>query len=215
MTPELRKEASELQLHKRGIRINVQLHVIESEQEVTLRTTDELINRMMALWLVTSAAQTGQLAPYRGLVEMHHLQPILSASETAFLFASANEESAFHQFQSCAEALYFLAWFAGLVDELQVSAKPSNLKKIAQYFPAAFTDGTALRAALQLRSKSKVLDWCDLLYRMHWAVRHAQLTQKLSPPNLNANQVREWHRAVNWICRYEEVDDWDQVSIET
>ena len=33
MTPELRKEASELQLHKRGIRINVQLHVIEADEE--------------------------------------------------------------------------------------------------------------------------------------------------------------------------------------
>jgi hypothetical protein len=215
MMPELRKEASELQLHKRGIRINVQLHVIESEEEVTLRSSDELIDRMMALWLVTSAAQTGQLAPYRRLVEMHHLQHVLSADETAFLFASANADAAFHRFSSCTEALYFLAWCAGLVDDMQVSAKPSNLKKVSYYFPAAFKDITALRVAVQVRSKSKVLDWCDLLYRMHWAVRHAQLTQKSCPLNVNANQVREWHRAVNWMCCYEEIDDWDQVSIET
>lgn len=215
MTPELRKEASELQLHKRGIRINLQLPVIESDEEVRLRSADELIDRMMALWLVASAAQSGQIEPYRSLVEIHHLQPILSASEAAFLFASDNDASALHRFQSCAEALYFLAWCAGLVDELQVSVKPSNLKKIAHYFPTAFHDGSSLRAALRMRSKSKVLDWCDLLYRMHWAVRHAQLTQKLSPPNVNADQVREWHRAVNWMCCYEEMDDWDQVSIET
>jgi hypothetical protein len=46
-------------------------------------------------------------------------------------------------------------------------------------------------------------------------VRHSQLTGRACPASINAVTVREWHQAVNWICQYEEENDWDKVSTET
>lgn len=215
MTPELRKEASELRLHKRGIRINVQLHVIESDDEVVLRSVDALIDRLLALWLVADAAQARVLTPARAMAEAHDLQRLLSREEAAFLSDNTPDEATWHHFASASEALYFLAWCGGLLSDIQVSAKPSNMKALARYFPAALQDRSVLHRAVRLRPKAQILDWCDFLYRLHWAVRHAQLTNKACPPNVHSAQVREWHRAVNWLCAYEEEDDWDRVSTET
>jgi len=52
MNPEYRKTASETLLHKRGIRINLQLPEIESNEEVQLRSAEQLLHRMVALWAV-------------------------------------------------------------------------------------------------------------------------------------------------------------------
>ena len=95
MSPEQRKQASELQLHKRGIRINVQLHVIESDEEVTLRSSAEVLQRLIALWAVSSAAVARDCAHFRDYLATHQMTSYLSKQEQAFMFsAEATEESA-------------------------------------------------------------------------------------------------------------------------
>lgn len=215
MTPEQRKEASELQLHKRGIRINVQLHVIESDEEVTLRSTDQVFQRLLALWAVVGAAQARDARPYCAFLKAHGLEACLSQQEQAFLAEANPGEASYQSFAQRQESLVFLAWCAGLSDKIAVPSKPSNLKPIMKFFPQALEAPEQLRAAIRLRSKSSMLDWSDLLYRLHWEVRHSQLTGRPCPASINPQAVREWHQAVNWICQYEEQDDWDQVSTET
>lgn len=244
MTPELRKEASELQLHKRGVRINLQLPVIESDEEVQLRSLDEVVERMSALWLVAEivqyaqAVQSVQIADIPTLLDQHGWQSVLSAREFALLNSSSVSQLPLDFLHSSQEALYFLGWCAGLVPHIQISARRSDLEQLRTFFcvnglllqneqstnpqilrnslslsPSALSQH--LRQRMKLRNKAEVMDWCDLLYRLHWAVRHAQLTNKIHPPQVDVIQVQAWHHAVNWICRYEEVDDWDQVSTET
>ncbi|MFZ6654428.1 DUF4272 domain-containing protein [Undibacterium sp. TJN19] len=231
MSPEQRKEASELELHKRGIRINVQLHVIESDEEVELRTPQALMQRMLALWAVTGVASGGAIdcaidgttgddaARYRLYLETHGLIDCLSAQERAFLFAEASPEKPVEElrthFVEKQEALYFLAWAAGLTDKLAVPTQAANLKQVLKLFPRALEAPVRLQAALKPRRKGQLLDWSDLLYRLHWAVRHAHITGRDAPGNLNAVAVREWHQAANWLCQYEEENDWDKVSTET
>lgn len=215
MNPEQRKEASELQLHKRGIRINVQLHVIESDEEVSLRSKDEVLQRLIALWAVSRAAQLRDCSQFRRYLTAHQWESFLSAQEREFLFGAPPTEQQYQQFARRQEAWYFLAWCAGLSDNIAVVATPSNLKNIIKLFPLDMEAPEKLSAALRLRSKSRILDWSDLLYRLHWEVRHSQLTGRPCPASIDAETVREWHQAANWICQYEEENDWDQVSTET
>lgn len=215
MTPEQRKEASELQLHKRGIRINVQLHVIESDEEVTLRSADQVFGRLIALWAVIGAAQARDARPFCAYLKAHGLEACLSQQEQAFLADPSPTEYDYQSFAQRQEALYFLAWCAGLSEKIGVPSKASNLKPILKFFPQMQETPEQLRAAIRLRSKGSMLDWSDLLYRLHWEVRHSQLTGRPCPASINAPAVREWHQAVNWICQYEEEEDWDKVSTET
>jgi hypothetical protein len=227
MTPELRKEASELQLHKRGIRINVQLHVIEADEEITLRSKQEVEARLWALWAVSQAAASENpeqaLAIYDYLGQ-HGLLEVLSAQESAFLSQQSDHaDSAEHRqmFRERLHAFHFLAWCAGLLDKIDLSSKPINSETILRHFPTISASGemskTAmpLADAIKLRRKDVIMDWSDLLYRLHWAVRHAQLNDKSSPGNIDNAMVREWHQAVNWMCHYDDESDWDKVSTET
>jgi hypothetical protein len=219
MSPEQRKQASELQLHKRGIRINVQLHVIESDDEVSLRNSDEVMQRLIALWAVSSAAIARDCARFRAYLDAHQMTSFLSTQEHAFLFAAEPTEEQFQQFSARQESLYFLAWCAGLTEKIGVHAAASNLKNIYKLFPhdvdATTEAPSKLIVAIRLRRKDLILDWSDLLYRLHWEVRHSQLTGRPCPASVNAETVREWHQTVNWICQYEEENDWDLVSTET
>lgn len=227
MTPELRKEASELQLHKRGIRINVQLHVIEADEEVRLRTSEEVASRLIALWAVSQAALSGDRHATYAFLQAHNLTSLLSAQEFAFLTQDTASEALQQQCLERLHAFHFLAWCAGLLDKIDLSPKPIATEKILQHFPSihAIHDDTgesstpahllALLANLGLRRKTEIMDWADLLYRLHWAVRHATLNGKPSPGNIDATMVREWHQAVNWICNYDDENNWDAVSTET
>lgn len=215
MSPEQRKEASELQLHKRGIRINVQLHVIESDEEVSLRSEDEVLPRLIALWAVSSAAIARDCTHFRAYLEMHQMTAFLSAQEQAFLFDASPTDEQFKLFSARQESLYFLAWCAGLTEKIALSAAPSNVKNVLKLFPYEREAPSKLVAAIRLRRKDVIMDYSDLLYRLHWEVRHSQLTGRPCPASVNADTVREWHQAVNWMCQYEEENNWDLVSTET
>lgn len=230
MTPELRKEASELQLHKRGIRINVQLHVIEADEEVTLRSESALEQRLMGLWAVSQAAIHGQFSQLRDYLDSNNLLHILSKEESVFLHDYACnpelKDQRLQQFRDRLHAFHFLSWCAGLLEKIDLSHKPIATEKILSFFPA-HTAHTTLNTGLtenndsqftlpiKRRRKDVIMDWADLLYRLHWAVRHAQLNHKPSPGNVDAIMVREWHQAVNWMCNYDDENDWDKVSTET
>ncbi len=221
MTPELRKEASELQLHKRGIRINVQLHVIEADEEVRLRSADELRARLIALWAVSQAATHDKRRQVYDFLQTQQLADILSPCEIHFLKADNVTTEEQQGFRDRLHAFHFLSWCAGYLAHIDLSNKPIDSQKILQRFPS-IGDDDILNANklmehhdLKVRRKVQIMDWCDLLYRLHWAVRHASLNHKVSPGNIDPTMVREWHQAVNWMCNYDDEDDWDQVSTET
>lgn len=227
MTPELRKEASELILHKRGIRINVQLHVIEADEEVVLRTKEEVYCRLLGLWSVSIGLQTNDATTVLSYLEQHQLHHCLSTQELAFLNSCSADKATPEQVLQCKHRHYafvFLAWCAGLIPSLHLLPKPISISGLLSLFPdchqAQETQQLSeqpqqLLNAIRLRRKDLIMDWSDLLYRLHWAVRHASLTHKPSPGNINAELVREWHQTVNWMCNYDEEDNWDLVSTET
>ncbi len=215
MTPEQRKSASEILLHKRGIRINLQLPLTEDDDEVTLRSEDELVRRMLALWAVVQIAAQPDDSCYVDYFKIHNRLAWLSPQEKAFLRGDEREDDDFVHFSWKRESLFFLAWCAGLTDQIQIPLNTSDIASIAHFFPKTQDQPTVLRQAIQIRSKKEIMDWCDVLYRLHWAVRHAALIGKPTPANIEGRAVKEWHRAVNWMTCYEEEDNWDHVSTET
>ena len=215
MSPEQRKTISETRLHKRGIRLNLQLPEIETNEEVQLRTADELLHRLVALWIVSGAASSRDTAHFRAYVTHHAIESWLSAQERAFLWNDAPDESDVHQFTWRREALFFLAWCAGLIDTIDIPSGTSGVASIVVLFPLEMEAPNELKNAIQIRTKDAILNWADLLYRLHWAVRHASLIGKSSPANLDGAVVREWHQAANWMTGYEEEDDWDLVGTDT
>jgi hypothetical protein len=215
MSPEQRKVISETRLHKRGIRLNLQLPEIETNEEVQLRSADQLLRRLVALWIVAGAASSGDIARFRAYVTYHAIESWLSTQEYAFLWNDAPDETDIHRFTWRREALFFLAWCAGLIKAIDIPSGVSSIAAITALFPQGMEEPDELKNAIRIRTKDTIMDWADLLYRLHWAVRHASLIGKPSPANLDGAVVREWHQAANWMIGYEEEDDWDLVGTDT
>ncbi|HTD04363.1 DUF4272 domain-containing protein [Undibacterium sp.] len=220
MTPENRKTTSETLLHKRGIRINLQLPLTESDEEVRLRSNEEVLRRMVALWCVSGAAADAvQFQRFRAYVGQHGIADWLSAAERGFLLHDAGYPAADEvlraSFMQRKESLFFLAWCAGLVRKIDLPGSASSLKAVLSLLPQQDEAPGKLQAAVKLRSKREILGWADLLYRLHWAVRHANLIGKPVPGNLDAVMVQQWHQAVNWVIGYDDENDWDLVGTDT
>ncbi|MGZ3254432.1 MAG: DUF4272 domain-containing protein [Burkholderiaceae bacterium] len=215
MNPEFRKLASETLLHKRGIRINLQLPEIESNEEIQLRSVDELFHRLVALWAVAGAAQMRDAAYFREYIVHHKMEAWLSEQEREFLFSEVRTDEDCTKFSCKREALFFLGWCAGLIKQIEITSSESNIKPIIALLPQEMEAPSKLESALRMRSKDAMLDWADLLYRVHWAVRHASLINKPVPANLNVVAVQKWHQAVNWMIRYDDEDNWDCVETDT
>lgn len=215
MSPEQRKSASETLLHKRGIRINLQLPLTEDDDDVVLRFEEELMQRMVALWAVVQTAEQPGNTHFFDYITAQGITDWLSPQELAFLRGDERDENDFIQFKAKRESLFFLAWCAGLIDKISMPIAPSSLASIAHFFSQPMEQSSILRQSIRIRSKKEIMDWCDLLYRLHWSVRHAGLIGKPMPANLNASAVKNWHQAVNWVTCYEEENNWDHVSTET
>jgi hypothetical protein len=215
MTPEARREASETLLREHGIPVNAQLPMIESDDEVTLRSPDELWRRLVALWGVVGAAMLRQNGHFKDYFSVGERRDWLSSDEAAFLFQDTPAEDDIIRFSWRLEAMYFLAWCGGLVDELPLPVQESSVEAVLPLYPHDLGDALMLRQALRPRSKAEILDWADLLYRLHWAVRDAQLNGREMPPGIKPGMVLEWHHAVNWMTCYEGEDDWDAVGTDT
>jgi hypothetical protein len=215
MTPEERRAASEALLRAHDIRVNPYLPMIESEDEAELRTEDEVWRRMVALWGVTGTAMLRENDYFKEYFSIGERRGWLSGDEDAFLFNDAPAEQDVIRFSWRLEALVFLAWCAGLVDTLPLPAQQSSASAFLPLYPAHLEDADRLRAAIRLRSKAEILDWSDRLYRIHWAVRDAELNKHTPPPGIDAGVVMEWHHAVNWMTCYDEREEWDSVTTDT
>ncbi len=215
MTPEARRAASEALLRERGIPVNPALPMIEDEDKLSLRSEDALWRRLVALWGVVGAATLRRNAYFKEYFSVGERRAWLSDDEAAFIYTDAPAEEDRIRFSWRLEAMVFLAWCGGLVDELPLPEQASSVEAILPLYPHDLGDASMLRDALRLRSKAEILDWSDRLYRLHWAVRDAQLNGREPPPGINPGMVLEWHHAANWMTCYESEDDWDAVGTDT
>jgi hypothetical protein len=215
MNPQNRKERSESKLNARGIPVNEHLPLIEAENETTIRSHEEVLRRLIALWAVVDKAFMRSESITTEYIAEHRLQPWLSNVENAYLFNKESTDRDNIHFSWQLETMCFVAWCAGLLDCAEIPNGESSVKSILHLFPSATEQPDRLLAAIKLRSKSEVLDRADLMYRLHWAVRNAELMGTAAPSSINGGVVQEWHRAVNWMICYDSENDWDQVGTDT
>ncbi|WP_423679301.1 MULTISPECIES: DUF4272 domain-containing protein [unclassified Undibacterium] len=213
-SPELRKELSELTLHKRGIRINLQLPLIESEDEIQLRSNEDVFQRLIALTAIWQLQQASQRSDVIDVIHTQQLDSYFSENERRLMLEN-NADPAIPANAMSADALHFLAWCSGIQKAIGMPDGCYKEDVAELLWKQIVRNPDSLRSQIHLQSKTVLLDWADLLYRMHWAVRHAHITGKPIPGRLNAVAVHEWHKVVNWLIQYDDENDWDKVSTET
>ncbi|HEX8571807.1 MAG TPA: DUF4272 domain-containing protein [Allosphingosinicella sp.] len=208
----LRKEWAESVLRAEGIPVNPHLPMIESEAETTLRTADEVANRLRALVAAGfKASESPDQALVDSIVAERGLRPLFTPEEAAFIDDPDPDEAARIRFSWRCEAAWVLLWALKHVD--------GQLGPPRDLCDVPFLAGTVYRdvdlASRGLRPANDILNEADLTYRCHWAVRQAALDGKPPPVGLHPGVTMERHHALNWLIGYNDGADWDEVTTDT
>ena len=211
-----RKARSEEQLAARKVKVPADLPPLVSEPELRLRTPEDILRRMLALFVVAIRAEslTGETPiPVAALQE--RFPPAfagLTDAERDFLAKDAPTQQEVTQFLWRYEAILVLQWALGLQSELPFADAICDVSSISSTVIERGTEG--LRKQLGARAASEILDALDLHYRQHWASRQAILKKTPVPANLNDGVLQERHHAFNWLVRFED-REWDDVDTPT
>lgn len=207
-----RKQRSESLLRTEGVPVNEFLPVIETAQEATRRTRDEVALRALALLVVAVKGEGLEQPVVERVVAEYGLAKHFTPKEKAFIANPAPSQHDRVQFTWRYEAAWVLLWALGYIDRLD---KPTAICDV----PRAVTvmrerSARKFVADARLRPQAEILDQADRIYRYRWAVVDAQVKGEGAPASLNPGVAMERHHALNWLIGYMD-QDWDDISLDT
>jgi hypothetical protein len=210
-TPQERKRASEEFLKQRGVPINPDLPIYESEAQVRAATPEQVAWRACVVSGLVGRALGASRKATSAYFESQGLFAHASAREAAAVRAwwwNAKEKNE----RGCqVEGLGELAWVLCLIprpDHFQFC--PGNL---VNFLPRAHEPVRPFVQRAQMRPIGELLDEADLLYRMHWAARDAWLTGQDPPNGLPYYVTEERFRAINWVLESDVT--WEETDTST
>lgn len=193
-------------LFQHGLPVPSRLPRREAEPTVKLRCADELWRRLLALWGVVGTAILRENDFFKDYFSVGERRGWLSVDEAAFLFDDDPPEPDLLRFSWRMEALVFLAWCAGLGDELELPDRESSADAFLHLFPDELEDASKLRQAIRVRPAHEILGWAERLRR---------LPPNPAPSGALPEAVKEWRHAATWMIRGDDADDWDRAGTDT
>lgn len=187
--------------------------------EVTLRPARNVAGRAMALMLVAAQAEAHRIGRRSAIPEVRRRfskgLAFLSGREMAFLADRSPDQEILDEMDQRYEALYLLLWALGIYPVLPEPPRLiADAAILAATMEAMNADPHALEAA-SLRPPGEILDALDYYYRLHWAVRQANLDGR-PLANILHVAVSERHLALNWLTGFQNLDKpWDETDNPT
>ncbi len=208
---EIRKEKSEKHLKRLGAEYLSTLPYVEAEAEVTLRSPEEIGNRILCLMCASGAAEGINKKEILQLVENQKFFRYFTTNELKFLNKKGTTQAEKNKFMWQAECILILLWILKKYDiyDPVIEVNVVDMCKVLPKFNSKMDDFTC---NLQARDKNEVIDLLDLIYRSHWVTRQNALDGITKIGKLNADVVLEWHYALNWVTSD---DDWDDITTDT
>ncbi|WP_262919228.1 DUF4272 domain-containing protein [Niabella hibiscisoli] len=111
------------------------------------------------------------------------------------------------------EAIWLLLWAIHKVENLALPTHEIEPNDIFERLPEFLSDPSGFIREAMVRPTSAILDMSDLVYRLHWAAKNADLNNEPMPGGLKLSIVMERHYAINWLTFY--ADDWDDITLDT
>lgn len=219
-TPQQRKQNSIDILKSNNIPVLEGLPVIESYDEVVLRSKEDTAKRAVALCLVAVYAEgvcAGKNVSenqkfIRSLIDRYEADTFFTEKENSFLNDNMPTIQTAIQFSWQYECYNVLLWALNFIDDLEYPNKicdvPNITKILNQY--ESFDD---FLTATVVRDKEEILDEADLIYRYGWACVDARINNR-TIESIDSGVVVERHRALNWFINYME-QEWDEVTTDT
>lgn len=210
-----RKNKSIAFISSLGIKTIDHLPPIQSENQVTIRSSEEIASRAVILAITNLVAfnnLTGEQA--NEMITQYALGKYVSPDETAFLNDPSDARK--NQMTWKCEAVWVLCWALEIIDDIGPAGKLADLNNIKpEDYPVApgVDPNLFIQNNHKIRSAKEILDQNDLYYRLNWACVDARLNgAELSL--VHPGVVYERQYALNWLTNYLD-QAWDEVTCET
>lgn len=218
---EERKKRSIELLKQKDIPYIEHLPVIVGDEDVVIRSKEEVAKRAVALSLIVTyaseLANDGQIEENReflnSLIERFGAKEFFTEAEKSFINDNNPDKVTVTQFAWQYECLWVLLWALGYVKELNFPADICDVQAAIGFLKDAGSFKNFVSKA-SLREKEDILDQADLIYRYDWACVDARIKKQPAPGGLNDEVVVERHRSLNWLICYMDAD-WDDVATNT
>ena len=200
----LRKKTSEQFLELKNVPINKSLPYVDSEAVAKIRSGQDTARRMIILYHVVAVGYGVDREKVTKRLTSTDLWKYVSPEEKAFLESKKPSKQQIIDATWRVEAVWSLLWALGKTQGLDFPTKiidPQTIQTIHSFMPKPENFIQYIKSAV-LRPKNEILDATDLIYRIHWAVRDAQINGKKTPGNLNGGVVVERNYTLNWLTWY-------------
>lgn len=201
-----RRQRSFAAMKERGFTIMPKHPVITTNEEVILRTPQEVAHRVVCLMGVAIQAEAAGQFDSTAFIKKAGAWDAVSPEEKEFL--AKNEKSSTLTWRY--EAINTLLWALGKVDELPFPSGQSNAGELIKMVTG---DPAGLIANAKLRDIDEILDQADLHYRGIWLAR-TEKRLKEGKVKLDKSVTYERLYALNWLRRYRNAD-WDDIETDS
>ncbi|MCO6461793.1 MAG: DUF4272 domain-containing protein [Saprospiraceae bacterium] len=209
-----RKAENESYLSSLGIPYNTDLPAIEEESQARIRTASEVAGRIIILsYLIYKSESPKDGNRIIEFLKEFGLWTFVSEEEKKLFKKETLSTQEFINISWRTEAIWMLLWIAGKMEKIELPTYQQEITAIVPLLPEFFKDPRPYLDAATIRPVSQILDYSDLIYRIHWAVRDALLHRRPEPCRMERSVVAERHYAINWVTYYGE--DWDDISTDT
>ena len=213
-TAEQRKKQTEKYLKSLNIPFNEHLPLIEEESEVKIRTAQEIAERILILvYLAYVAEVPEERKTVIDFLKTNSLWNKVSPEEKKLLKKEELTDQETVNISWRSEGVWLLLWTINKIDKLELPIEQVQIPKILSQIPEFLTDTYEFIKNANIRPTTEILDESDLIYRLHWATRNADLNNQPMPANLDYGIIMERHYAINWITFYAE--EWDEITTDT
>ncbi len=206
-----RKAKTEAFLKSNGIKINQNLPCLPTSENITLRSTKDVIDRAYALLIIALKGEGLEQEDVMEIVEEKNINSF--TPEENYIYKAeelSDKERAYATWGY--ESLYTMLWALDVMNELTYPSEICDVPRIVEelFHPSR----EEFESTVKLRNKSEILDELDKIYRMNWACVDARIKGQQVTGNINSSVVYERHCSLNWLINYQN-QDWDDVQTNT
>lgn len=205
------KAKTEALLGTRGVPVNTTLPPIEEAGKLKFASSLDVRRRCMVLNGVCARAHGARQALVEDWISAQHLKDFCTKDELAVIRANTLTEEQRGQYQTQVEALWELAWVLRIIPAVDHFRDCSN--EFIHMLPKVGQDVSGFLAAPDIQDHESLFREADLLYRLHWSVRDAQLKNQDPPNGLQPFVTLLRFQAINWVTRSDV--PWDEVDVST
>ena len=218
ITPSERRNRTIERLKKEGVAVNEQLPLLPSSEEVSFKSEDEIMNRMIAAYTAIQVAcdiangkDHKQSVDYmiNFIAKCKGDKSYLLEKENKILEGKCSKQDIIDVVWTY-EAVFTLMWAVGYkADKYEYDVSEKCSGDAVTYDMVLISNGSNAKPNLK---KEKVLDALDLFRCYQWACAEKSKNPETPIGNINREVVAERLRALEWLISNEK--DWFNIKLD-